>query len=151
MLRAQSGKRSADAPMRILAIDHGEARCGLAISDATGTIVRPLQTLPPDADAIAAVIAEEGAQAVVVGLPLTLDGEEGAQAKIVRAFSAELGEAIAIPVELFDERLTTAMASASRRSGAGADEDSLAAAHLLESYLVAHENSAPQGHPGDLA
>lgn len=137
--------------MRILAIDHGQARCGLAISDATGSIVRPLETLPPDVAAIAAAISEHGAQAVVVGLPLTMDGEEGAQAGVVRAFSEELSEAISIPIDLFDERLTTAMASASRRSGAGAAEDSLAAAHLLESYLVAHENSAPQGHPGDLA
>ncbi len=151
MHQARSGKRSADAAMRILAIDHGEARCGLAISDATGTIVRPLETLPPDVTAIAAAIAEHGAQAVVVGLPLTMDGEEGAQAGVVRAFSEELSEAISMPIDLFDERLTTTMASASRRSGAGAAEDSLAAAHLLESYLVAHENSAPQGHPGDLA
>jgi putative Holliday junction resolvase len=137
--------------MRILAIDHGDARCGLAISDATGTIVRPLETLPPDVEAIAAVIAEEGAQGVVVGLPLSLDGEEGDQAAIVRAFGDELAGAIAVPVDLFDERLTTAMAAGSRRAGACAAEDSLAAAHLLESYLVARENSAPQGRPGDLA
>jgi putative Holliday junction resolvase len=137
--------------MRVLAIDHGNARCGLAISDATGTIVRPLQTLPPDVAAIAELISVERAEAVVVGLPLSLDGSEGEQAGVVRAFCAELGDAVEIPVDAYDERLTTAMAGASRRAGAGAAEDSLAAAHLLESYLAARESSAPRTVPGDLA
>jgi len=137
--------------MRTLAIDHGNARCGLAISDATGTIVRPLKTLPPEIPAIAEVIAEERAEEVVVGLPLSMDGSEGEQAGVVRDFCSELGEAVSVPVETYDERLTTAMAGASRRAGAGAEEDSLAAAHLLESYLAAQESSAPRTVPGDLA
>jgi putative Holliday junction resolvase len=137
--------------MRVLAIDHGNARCGLAISDATGTIVRPLSTVPPDVSAIAALIGEERAASVVVGLPLSLDGSEGEQAAVVREFCRELGAAVDVPVETYDERLTTAMAGASRRAGAGAEEDSLAAAHLLESYLTAQESSAPRTVPGETA
>ena len=134
-----------------MAIDHGNARCGFAISDATGTIVRPLETMPPEVDTIARMIAVEGAEAVVVGLPLSMNGSEGEQAGIVRAFCAELGEAVPMPIETYDERLTTALAGASRRAGAGAEEDSLAAAHLLESYLAAQESSAPRTIPGDMA
>ncbi len=126
--------------MRVLAIDHGLARCGCAVSDATGTIVRPIDPIePPDVAAIAAVVEAERAEAVLVGLPLGLDGREGEQATIVRAFCAELAERVSVPVETWDERLTTAMAGASRRSGAKAAEDSIAAAHLLESFLLARE------------
>jgi len=126
--------------MRVLAIDHGLARCGCAVSDATGTIVRPTDPIePPDLAAIAALVEAERAEAVLVGLPLGLDGREGEQAKIVRAFCAELAERVSVPVETWDERLTTAMAGASRRSGAKAAEDSIAAAHLLESFLLARE------------
>ena len=134
-----------------MAIDHGNARCGFAISDATGTIVRPLETMPPEVDTIARMIAVEGAQAVVVGLPLSMDGTEGEQAAIVRDFCDHLADATTVPIETYDERLTTAMAGASRRQGAGAAEDSLAAAHLLESYLAAQESSAPESVPGDKA
>jgi len=126
--------------MRVLAIDHGLARCGCAVSDATGTIVRPTDPIePPDLAAIAALVEAERAEAVLVGLPLGLDGREGEQATIVRAFCAELAERVSVPVETWDERLTTAMAGASRRSGAKAAEDSIAAAHLLESFLLARE------------
>ncbi len=137
--------------MRTIAIDHGTARCGFAISDATGTIVRPLATLPPDVERIAELISDERAEAVVVGLPLGLDGSEGPQAALVREFCTELAGAVGIPVETWDERLTTTMADASRRGGAGAPEDALAAAHLLESYLAATESSAPTRIPGDQA
>lgn len=137
--------------MRVLAIDHGEARCGLAICDATQTIVRPLATVPPEVEQIARIAAEERIGQIVVGLPLSLDGTEGAQADVVRAFCAELERAVGYPIELLDERLTTSMAATSRREGAGADEDSLAAAHLLEHWLAAHENSAPEGPPGEQA
>jgi len=124
----------------VLAIDHGLARCGCAVSDATGTIVRPIDPIePPDLAAIAALVEAERAEAVLVGLPLGLDGREGEQATIVRAFCAELAERVSVPVETWDERLTTAMAGASRRSGAKAAEDSIAAAHLLESFLLARE------------
>lgn len=123
--------------MRVLAIDHGLARCGCAISDPTGTIVRPLDVVePPEADRVAALARAEGAERVVVGLPVSLDGSEGEQAAIVREFCEALSARLEVPVETWDERLTTAMAGASRRSGARAAEDSLAAAHLLDSYLA---------------
>ncbi len=126
--------------MRILAIDHGLARCGIALSDPSGTIVRPLDPVePPDAAAVSTLVAEHGVEEVVVGLPLSLDGSEGTQAGLVREFCAELTRIVSVPVETWDERLTTAMAAASRRGGAGAAEDSLAAAHLLDSYLMARE------------
>jgi putative Holliday junction resolvase len=70
----------------------------------------------------------------VVGLPLTLAGEEGEQAAAARAFAERLAAQLAAPVELHDERLTTKLAE---RTGGGADADSRAAAHLLESYLAA--------------
>lgn len=122
--------------MRVLAIDHGNARCGCALCDPTGTIVRPIDPVePPDVGGIARIVATHRVERVVVGLPVGLDGAEGEQAAIVRAFSAELEAALEVPVDLYDERLTTVLAGASRRAGARAAEDSLAAAHLLQSYL----------------
>jgi putative pre-16S rRNA nuclease len=128
--------------MRVLAIDHGLARCGCALSDPTGTIVRPIEPIaPPDIAAVAALVEAEGAERIVVGLPVGLDGREGRQAAIVRAFCSGLAAQVGVPVETWDERLTTTMAGASRRSGATAAEDSIAAAHLLESYLAARERA----------
>jgi putative holliday junction resolvase len=124
--------------LRVLALDYGTARCGCAISDPTGTLVRPLPAVePPEPGRIAKLVAEHGAERVVVGLPISLDGKEGAQARLSREFAGELGELIDVPVETYDERLTTRMAQRSAREGAKADPDSLAAAHLLESYLAA--------------
>ena len=123
--------------MRVLAIDHGTARCGCAISDPTGTLARPLDSVPPDPPLIARLVAEHEAERVVVGLPLSLSGEETGQARLSRAFAAELGDLLEVPVVTYDERLTTKMAIDSARQGARADADSLAAAHLLESYLAA--------------
>ena len=122
--------------MRILALDHGAARVGVAICDPTETLARPVGVIePPDTKAIAAMVAEHHAELVLVGLPVSLSGEEGEQAKVARAFAAELAEALPIPVETYDERLTTRLAESSSRAGAGAPPDALAAAHLLESYL----------------
>lgn len=124
--------------MRILALDYGTARIGCAISDPSGTVVRPLAVVePPDADTVAELARGEGAELVVVGLPLTLGGAPGPQAALSEEFRAELERRLDVPVETYDERLTTRMAGASRRAGAGAPEDSLAAAHLLEGYLAA--------------
>lgn len=125
--------------MRVLAIDHGSARCGAALSDPTGTIVRPLETVEPEPAAIAAVAREHGAELILVGLPVSLDGAEGAQAAAARDFATAVAEAADVPVETWDERLTTKMAAQSRRAGSRAAEDSLAAAHLLDSYLLAAE------------
>jgi putative Holliday junction resolvase len=91
---------------------------------------------PPEADAVAALVHEREVECVVVGLPVHLSGEEGTQAALARAFAEELGDVIEIPVDTYDERLTSRMADVSRREGAGASRDSIAAAHLLEAYLM---------------
>lgn len=127
--------------MRVIALDHGEARCGVAVSDPTGELVTPLDVVErPDTrrglSALAAVVREREAQLVLVGLPLTLAGEEGGQAQAARAFAERLARAITVPVEMHDERLTTRMAD---RTGGAAAADSRAAAHLLEGWLQARK------------
>ena len=123
--------------MRVLALDYGAARTGVAISDATGTIARPLDVVERAATdggiaEVRALVDEHGAELVVVGMPLTLRGERGAQADETEAFVEALRSALGVPVETYDERFTTAIAA---RAGGAADEDARAAAHLLESYL----------------
>jgi putative Holliday junction resolvase len=123
--------------MRILALDYGSARIGCAISDPSETLARPLAVLePPDPRGVAELVTAHEVERVVVGMPLHLNGREGEQAKATRRFSAELEQLLDVPVETYDERLTTRMAEASRQAGAEAPEDSLAAAHLLEGYLA---------------
>lgn len=123
--------------MRVLGLDHGGARCGCAISDPSGTVVRPLDAIePPFAQKVAQLASEHEVERVVVGLPVSLSGEEGEQARASRAFAAELKGVLEVPVDTYDERLTTKLAERSRRKGAKADPDSLAAAHLLEGYLA---------------
>jgi putative Holliday junction resolvase len=123
--------------MRVLALDHGTARIGCALSDPSGTLATPLPVIePPEARAVAELVDEHGVERVVVGLPLHLSGEEGSQAGLARSFCRELEAMLSVPVETYDERLTSRMADASRRGGAAAARDSLAAAHLLESYLA---------------
>ena len=122
-----------------MALDYGSARTGVAVSDATGTLARPLCTVEraagePGLRRIAALVAEEGAERIVVGLPLTLKGEQGAQADETARFVEALRAAVEVPVESFDERFTTALAASSPSSQA--PEDARAAAHLLESYLI---------------
>jgi putative Holliday junction resolvase len=124
---------------RILALDFGEARCGCALSDPTGTLATPIGAVERPASRrglarLAELARDHDVDRVVVGLPLTLAGEEGQQARASREFAARLGELISVPVELHDERLTTRQAE---RTGGGADADSRAAAHLLEAYLAA--------------
>jgi putative Holliday junction resolvase len=127
--------------VRVLAIDHGAARAGCAISDPTGTIVRPLAVIePPDPRAVARLVSEHAAELVVVGLPVSLSGTEGQQAAEARAFRDALAMTLDVPVETYDERLTTRMAESTARGGASAPADSLAAAHLLESYLASQRD-----------
>jgi putative pre-16S rRNA nuclease len=122
----------------VLAVDHGAARAGIAISDPSGTLARPLDVVEPsDPTGVAALAREHGAERIVVGLPVSLDGTEGAQAAAARAFADALRGLVDVPVESYDERLTTRLADASGRAGARAPRDALAAAHLLESYLLA--------------
>jgi len=128
--------------MRVLALDYGAVRCGCALSDPSGTLVRPLESIsPPDARRIAELVAEHDVERVVVGLPVLMSGEEGEQARASRAFASELRELLTIPVDTYDERLTTAMAARSAKGGASADRDALAAAHLLESYLASRQGT----------
>lgn len=123
--------------MRVLALDHGTARIGCALSDPSGTLATPLPVIePPEPRAVVELVAQYEVERVVVGLPLHLSGEEGSQAALARTFCAELEKVLDIPVETYDERLTTRMAEASRREGAVAAPDSLAAAHLLQAYLA---------------
>jgi putative holliday junction resolvase len=123
--------------MRVLAIDHGDVRVGTAICDPSETIVRPLGVIsPPDAAEAARVAAAEGAGLIVVGLPVSLDGVEREQAASARAFAEALVAIAEVPVQTYDERLTSRMAAETARGGAGAPADALAAAHLLESYLA---------------
>jgi putative Holliday junction resolvase len=123
----------------VLALDYGSARTGVAVSDATGTLARPVGVVeraasPAGLERLAELVAAEGAERVVVGLPLTLRGEAGAQAEETAAFVASLEALLDVPVESFDERFTTALASSGLSSRA--PEDARAAAHLLESWLA---------------
>lgn len=131
--------------MRVLALDHGEARCGCAVSDPSGTLATPLDVVErPDTrkglNRVAALADDLAAERIVVGLPLTLAGDEGAQALEARRFADALRARVRVPVDLYDERLTTRMAEA---TGGSAPQDSVAAAHLLESYLAARSAAPP--------
>ena len=124
--------------MKVVALDYGAARTGVAVSDPTGTIARPLGVVERASTAaglqrVAQIVADERAEVVLVGLPLTLRGERGLQAAATDSFVTALRSALDVPVELWDERFTTALAT---QSGGGAPEDALAAAHLLQSYLT---------------
>ena len=124
--------------MKVMALDFGSARTGVAVSDPTGTIARPLGVVDR-ADSenglaeLARLIRAEAAERVVVGLPLTLRGEHGAQARETEAFLEALRGAVDVPVESFDERFTTGLAQTVGSDDA--PEDARAAAHLLSSYL----------------
>jgi putative pre-16S rRNA nuclease len=133
--------------MRVLALDYGRARCGCAISDPTGVLASPLESVRAPATRrgltrLRTLVRELDVQRVVVGLPLALSGRDSAQTAETRAFAAGLERALPIPVELYDERFTTRMAE---RSEGRADEDSRAAAHLLQSWLA---HRASPTHPG---
>jgi putative holliday junction resolvase len=129
--------------MRVLALDYGSARCGCALSDPTGTIVTPIAAVPRAGSRrglvrLAELVREREVEHVVVGLPLSLRGRDTDQTRETRAFaqrlSLRLGEEI--PVEMHDERFTTRIAQ--RMEGPFTEsEDSRAAAHLLESWLMA--------------
>jgi putative holliday junction resolvase len=123
--------------VKVLALDYGRARTGVAVSDPTGQVARPLCVVERAATeagiaALAELVRDEGAERVVVGLPLTLRGERGEQARETEQFVRELRTAVDVPVESFDERFTTDLAE---QGGGKAPQDAQAAAHLLTSYL----------------
>ena len=124
--------------MKVLALDYGSARTGVAVSDPTGTVARPLEVVREAATEaglarLVELAREENVERIIVGLPITLRGEHGAQAEETDRFVELLRAAIDLPVESFDERFTTKLADA---SDAKAEQDAVAAAHLLTSYLT---------------
>jgi putative Holliday junction resolvase len=132
--------------MRILAIDYGSQRIGLALSDPTGTLARPLPFLPAKSDnklarEIVALAQKEEVKLLILGLPRHMNGSLGEAATKVQAFAVELGKATSLPIKLIDERLSTVQASrqlqeAGRNSRAQRGRiDSEAAAVLLQGYL----------------
>jgi putative Holliday junction resolvase len=124
--------------VKVLALDFGRSRTGVAVSDPTGTLARPLgvveQATTEDGLArIERLVAEEEAERVVVGLPLTMRGEAGEQARETRQFVELLSARLDVPVVTFDERFTTNLAE---QTPSRSDEDARAAAHLLSGYLT---------------
>jgi putative holliday junction resolvase len=123
---------------RVLALDHGRARCGVAVSDPTGTLATPLEpVLRPDTKKglarLRALVQETGAERVVVGLPVSLSGGDSDQTREARAFAERLRGVLSVPVELYDERFTTSLA---RQAGGSGSLDSRAAAVLLDEWLT---------------
>ena len=124
--------------MKVMALDFGSARTGVAVSDPTGIIARPLCVVERAGSEaglaeLARLVRDEDPEQVVVGLPLTLRGERGEQARATERFADLLREHVEVPVVLFDERFTTDLAQQTPSASA---EDARAAAHLLSSYLA---------------
>ena len=133
--------------MRVLALDYGSARCGVALSDPTGTLATPLDAVERPATkkgfaTLVALVRDREVGRVVVGLPLGLSGADTPQTTEARTFADRLAERLGpdVPVTLYDERFTTAIAQ--RSGGATASEDSRAAAVLLEDWLARHSAEA---------
>ncbi|GIV93197.1 Holliday junction resolvase RuvX [Chloroflexus aurantiacus] len=141
----------------ILALDVGERRIGVAISDADARIAAPLTTInahPPER-AIAQIVRlvqERGVSRVVVGLPLTMRGERGPQAEVVQRFADTLSNALSCPVEMFDERLTSVAAEQMLRNlglkpaKIKAQIDQVAASIILQDYLDARRSNPNRSH-----
>jgi putative Holliday junction resolvase len=124
--------------MRVLGLDYGSARCGVALSDPTGTLASPQPPVERPSTRrglgrIATLVRQQEVERVVIGLPLSLSGGDSAQTEEARAFARRLEEVLDhVPVELYDERFTTTLA---QRAGGSASEDSRAAAVLLTEWL----------------
>ena len=124
--------------MKVVALDYGAARTGVAVSDPTGTLARPVGVIEragteAGLERLVELIAGEGAERVIVGIPLTLRGERGEQAVETERFADALRGVVDVPVVLFDERFTTDLA---QQTPSATSEDARAAAHLLSSYLA---------------
>jgi putative holliday junction resolvase len=128
--------------MKVLALDYGSARTGLAISDASGALARPLTFVerigtPTGLEQLLAVIAEEQPELLLVGLPVQADGTRGAQANATMAFVGRLRAVCAVPIEFEDERFTSRIAET---KGGASSLDDRAAAVLLQGWLDTHPN-----------
>jgi putative holliday junction resolvase len=124
--------------VKVLALDYGPARTGVAVSDPTGTLARPVGVVERAASEaglrrLLELVRAEEPERIVVGLPLTLRGERGEQARETELFVEALRGAVDVPVESLDERFTTTLAAG---TPARAPEDARAAAHLLTTYLA---------------
>jgi len=133
--------------VRVLALDYGRARCGCAVSDPTGVLATPIEPVTRPAsrrgrERLRALVDGLGIDHVVVGLPVSLSGGDSAQTTETREFASTLARSLPVPVELYDERFTTRLAS---RVGGRASEDSRAAAVLLEGWLAGHVAPAARG------
>jgi putative Holliday junction resolvase len=123
--------------VKVMALDYGSARTGVAVSDPTGSLARPLGVVEQAGSdqglaELARLVREEDAERVIVGLPLTLRGTRGEQAAETERFVEALRGVLNVPVELYDERFTTDLA---QRTAGAASEDAVAAAHLLSGWL----------------
>jgi putative holliday junction resolvase len=144
-------------PRRVLGIDVGSVRIGLAISDETLTLASPVATIPNQPRTLWTRIEREmedrRVERVVIGLPRRLDGSEGEAAAHARAFATELGRRTTTPIDLWDERFTTAIAERSliesgvRRKRRREVIDSVAAALLLQNWLDARRIAASRPRP----
>jgi putative Holliday junction resolvase len=125
--------------VKVLALDYGSARTGVAVSDPTGSVARPVGVVKHAGTEaglarLAELIREHEPALVVVGLPLTMGGVHGKQAVETETFVTLLREAVDVPIESFDERFTTDLAE--QGGGGSHPTDARAAAHLLSSYLT---------------
>jgi putative Holliday junction resolvase len=123
--------------VRVLALDYGAARCGVAVSDPTGTLATPLDpVLRPGTkkglQRLRELAVELEVERIVVGLPVSLGGGDSAQTGEARQFADRLTAVVNVPVELYDERFTTSLAA---QAGGTASLDSRAAAVLLDEWL----------------
>jgi putative Holliday junction resolvase len=137
--RGRRGPAVQSRRVKVLALDYGSARTGVAVSDPTGTVARPLEVVERAGSRaglarVAEIAEREDVERIVVGMPVTLRGEHGAQAAETGRFVEALRGTVHVPVETFDERFTTRLA-ARRPAGGRAPEDAAAAAYLLTGYL----------------
>jgi putative holliday junction resolvase len=125
---------------RILAVDYGRQRCGLAVTDASGTLARPLETVeraasPAGLATLAAIVEREQPDLIVIGMPRTPSGARGSQAQETAAFAGRLRALVNVPIEWEDERYTTTIAERSGPPSPATPIDSRAAAVLLQGVL----------------
>jgi len=146
--------------VRVMALDPGDRRIGIALSDLTGTLARPLQSLvrrsrAEDLGIIRSLIEQNDVELLVIGMPLSLSGERGPQARKVIRYAAMLGEALPVPVVTWDERYSSAAAREilQRNRGRGKERswrkqgivDAVAAAVILQGYLDSQDRELRQG------
>lgn len=129
--------------MRIMGLDVGQARIGVAVTDPLGKIAQPLETIQRDGSELrrlSELISETGSEIIVIGLPLLMNGSEGRQADLVRDFAGELSDNITAEITFIDERLTTKQAeivirSTEGKTGRTGESDRVAAALILMTYI----------------